>query len=227
MSYEDNKYYQPWNSTSQWPSKPEENEAPWKQESQGWTSHDYRSKWWKDEDEEKQEISQPADSSESDRGKKRAREYSPDPNDRTKKGQCLEIMEDNEGLDGLYKEGNLISRSDIKTVVQEDIAAIGEDPVTQAMWVIVEQATYGSYHSPWLRPATLLSDHLEEQFQQGIGCQTCKLTFTRADGSTKSSFFEHDLRREPWVQKRFNNEDKKYLVSCKQLHRVMIQGSKQ
>jgi hypothetical protein len=223
MSYEDNKYYQPWKSTSQWPSKSEKNEGPWRQqESHGWSSHDY----WNEKEEEKQEISQSADSSGSDRGKKRTREYSPDPNDSTKKGQCLDVMENKENLDSLLKEGNLICRSDIKTVVQEDIAAVGEDPVMQAMWVIVEEASWSSYHFPWLRPATLLSDHLETQYQQGIGCQTCKLTFTKADGSTSSSFFEHDLRRRPWVQKRFNNEDKKYLVSCKQLHRVMIQGSK-
>ena len=223
MSHEDNKYYQSW-PCSRWSSWPDKNESPWQKDSEGWTSHDDRSKWWKNEETEEQEITQPAESSS--RGTRRKRENSPDPNDRCKKEQCLEIV-GNSDNDGLDRDGNIIRRGDVKTVEQEDISAVGEDPITQAMWVIIEEPTYGSFNHPWLRPATLLSDLLEKQFQQGIGCQTCKLTFTRADGSTTETLFEHDLRREPWVQKRFQNMDKKHLVSCKQLHRVMIQGSKQ
>ena len=136
----------------------------------------------------------------------------------------LEITDCNE--DALSKDGNVITRDDIKTVDQPDIAGVGEDPITQAMWVIIKEPSYMPYGNPWMRPATMLSDKMEQQYQAGIGCQTYSLEFERNDGSTIEHIYEHDFRRAPWVQKRFQNSYKKDLISCKHVHRVLIQGSK-
>ena len=144
--------------------------------------------------------------------------------ERNGKLKGLEITDCDE--DALSKDANVIMRDDIMTIDQPDIAGVGEDPIAQAMWVIIEEPSYKSYGSPWMRPATLLSDKMEQQFQAGIGRQTYSLKFERYDGSTVEHVYEHDFRRAPWVQKRFQNSDKKDLISCKHVHRVLIQGSK-
>ena len=63
---------------------------------------------------------------------------------------------------------------------------------------------------------------LEAQLKADIGCQTCILEYPKEDGETTRHFFEHDLCGSEWVQRRYYDEEKRYLKSTKQLVRVMV-----
>jgi len=124
--------------------------------------------------------------------------------------------------DQVDKSGNAVGSS-AKWVLQEDPCALGH-PVTQAMWLVVEKSYdyYSGHDKAWFRPATQLSDLLEAQFQANVGCQTCVLEYPKEGSESVKHFFEHDLRGNEWVQRRFNDEGKTDLKSSKQLLRVMI-----
>ena len=124
--------------------------------------------------------------------------------------------------DQVVKSGNTV-KNDTKWILQDDPCALGH-PVTQAMWLVVEPSynSYNSHDKAWFRPATQLSEMLEAQLQADIGCQTCILEYPKEGGETTKHFFEHDLRGIEWVQRRYHDEEKRYLKSSKQLIRVMV-----
>ena len=92
------------------------------------------------------------------------------------------------------------------------------------MWLIVEPSTgpYDAYGKSWLRPATQLCELLEKQLGKDIGCQSCTLTHENYYGPPTVHYFEHDLRGDMWVQRRFYDEEQTQLKSEKQLLRVLI-----
>ena len=111
----------------------------------------------------------------------------------------------------------------VKWVRQEDPCLLGH-PVTQAMWLVAEKSYdfYSGADQTWFRPATQLSDMLEAQFQANIGCQTCVLAYPKPGGVIVKHIFEHDLRGQEWVQKRFTDESKSELRTSKKILRVMV-----
>jgi len=148
---------------------------------------------------------------------KRARSVSPALGEPS--GKRMKITLADASADQVDKAGNVV-KDDTKWILQDDPCALGH-PVTQAMWLVVEPPYY-SYDKPWFRPATQLSELLEAQLKANIGCQTCILEYPKEDGETTRHFFEHDLRGSEWVQRRYHDEEKRYLKSSKQLVRVMV-----
>ena len=151
---------------------------------------------------------------------KRARSESPAHDGPNAKRMRIRLAD--ASADQVDKSGNTV-KGDTKWILQDDPCALGH-PVTQAMWLVVEQP-YNSYYGhdkAWFRPATQLSEMLEAQFQANVGCQMCILEYPKEDGETVRHFFEHDLRGSEWVQRRFQDEGKNYLKSSKQLLRVMV-----
>ena len=99
-------------------------------------------------------------------------------------------------------------------------------PASQALWLIVEKNySYqtGSYQT-WLRPATQLSDLLEEQYQADIGYQAVTLLYTQPNGSVIEHMYEHDLRGEEWLQDRvmLAEDQTKEVKWSKKIIRVII-----
>ena len=154
-------------------------------------------------------------------GAKRARSRSPseeqEPNPKKVKMSVTDAS-----TDEIEKSGNAVGNS-VKWVSQEDPCLLGH-PVTQAMWLVAEKSYdfYSQTEQTWFRPATQLSDVLEAQFQANIGCQTCELTYPKSDGTFVKHYFEHDLRGQEWVQRRFKDESKSEIRTTKKILRVMI-----
>ena len=152
---------------------------------------------------------------------KRARSRSPseEPDQEAKKVKMSVI---DASIDEIDKSGNAVDDS-VKWISQEDPCMLGH-PVTQAMWLVTEKSYdfYAQAEQTWFRPALQLSDVLEAQFQANIGCQTCELTYPKTDGTFIKHYFEHDLRGQEWVQKRFRDSSKSEIKSSKKILRVMI-----
>jgi hypothetical protein len=142
-----------------------------------------------------------------------------------KKRRLSEIVDYQEGK--IMKDGNAYVREDWATVRIEDVSGIGEDPINIASWVVIEEPTKWSYYKPTMRPASLLCEALEDQFQKGIGCVMHKLCFEKEDGDVSETYFEHDLRGKPWVQRKYSRPDKEELLSTKRIYRILFQGSKE
>jgi hypothetical protein len=141
------------------------------------------------------------------------------------KRQKIELVDSQDGE--VLKDGNAEVRNDWLTVEQKDISGIGEDPIVLAAWIVVEEPSEWTYNRPSMRPATLFSDALEEQYQNNIGCLMHKLCFDKGHGHSAEIYYEHDLRKKPWVQRRYSGMDKARLIHEKQIHRILIQGSKE
>ena len=107
--------------------------------------------------------------------------------------------------DEVERSGNAVGDG-VKWVPQEFLCMQGH-PVTQAMWLVAEKSYdfFSQTEQTWFRPAMQLSDVLEAQFQANVGCQTCELTYPKTDGTFVKHYFEHDLRGQEWVQKRFSD----------------------
>ena len=145
--------------------------------------------------------------------------------DRKKRKTAKIIVDSEEGV--VMKEGNACVREDWATVRVADMTNVGEDPINIASWVIIEEPTSWSYGKPTMRPASQFCEALEDQFQNGIGCLTYKLCFEKEDGRVSEVYFEHDLRKKPWVQRRYSRPDKMELLNTKTIHRILFQGSKE
>ena len=141
------------------------------------------------------------------------------------KRQKIELVDSQDGE--VLKDSNAKVRNDWATVEQRDICGLGEDPVVLAAGIIVEEPSEWTYNRPSMRPATLFSDALEEQYQNNIGCLMHKLCFDKGHGQIAEIYYEHDLRKKPWVQRRYSGTDKARMMHEKQIHRILIQGSKE
>ena len=117
--------------------------------------------------------------------------------------------------------GNIAPR-DTKTVA-DTYSATSEFNI-RAMWLIVEPSTgpYDAYGKSWLRPATQLCEMLEKQLAQDIGCQSCTLTYPQDHGPPTVHYFEHDLKGDLWMQRRFYDAEHTQFRSEKQIMRVLI-----
>ena len=117
--------------------------------------------------------------------------------------------------------GNIAPR-DVRTVA--DIFSASSEYNIRAMWLIVEPSTgpYDAYGKSWFRPATQLCEMLEKQLAQDIGCQSCTLTYDQYYGPPTVHYFEHDLRGDLWMQRRFYDAEQTRLRSEKQIMRVLI-----
>ena len=140
---------------------------------------------------------------------------------RLKRSEAIDLQEGE-----IMKSGNAHVRDDWATVKIDDITEVGEGPINLASWVIIEEPSKWTYDKPSMRPASLLFEALEDQYQKGIGCLMHKLCFEKEDGRVSEVYFEHDLRKNPWAQRRFSTPDKAELLQVKQIHRIMFQGSK-
>jgi hypothetical protein len=123
------------------------------------------------------------------------------------------------GNEPLDIDGNRVEREDIKLVQQPPDFTSTQN---QAMWLVVEEPIPESYNMPWLRPATQLSQELEAQFQSRQGLRRCEIHHTNARGQILTSFYEHDLRNHPWVQRKFKDEARRDPISVKEIHRVVL-----
>jgi len=125
--------------------------------------------------------------------------------------------------DQVNKHGNA-AKDNVKTITQETPCAFCAHPAIKAMWLVVEPSygPYDAYGQAWLRPATQLCESLEAQLEADIGCQSYTLTYENNYGEPTKHYFEHDLRGDEWVQRRYYDEGKLHLKSSKQLLRVMI-----
>ena len=123
------------------------------------------------------------------------------------------------GNEPLDIDGNRIGRADM-TLVQQPPDFIST--TNQAMWLIVEEPIPESYNTPWLRPAARLSQELEAQYQSRQGLRRCELKHNNARGQTSTTFYEHDLRNHPWVQRKFRDEERREPISVKEIHRVAL-----
>ena len=92
----------------------------------------------------------------------------------------------------------------------------------QAMWLILEEPIAESYYAPWMRPASRLSTELENQYQSNQGLRQCQLEHQNARGQTSTTYYEHDLRCQPWVQRKFKDQTRQEIVSEKEIHRVTL-----
>ena len=120
--------------------------------------------------------------------------------------------------EGVNKSGNSVG-DDVKWVKQEDLMMLGP-PASQALWLVVEKDSYQT----WFRPATQLSDLIEEQYQGDIGYQAVTLSYTRPNRTVIEHMYEHDLRGEEWVQNRMmlTDEQTRAVKWSKKIIRVII-----
>ena len=155
--------------------------------------------------------------SESSPGKRTAVENDPDVSDTEPEYKRTKIRETSSTNDHVNKIGNT-AKANLKTVPDVYSAA------ASAMWLVVEPSNgpYDAYGQAWLRPATQLCELLEKQLEEDVGCQSYTLTYENYYGGPTVHYFEHDLRGEEWVQRRFYDEDQVHLKSEKQLLRVVI-----
>ena len=133
----------------------------------------------------------------------------------------MKIHVNNSSTEAVYLTGNS-PPWDTKTVACE----LHTSPKFQvkAIWLIVEpsRGPYDAYGKSWFRPATQLSDLLEEQLSQNIGLQTCTLTYPPKDGESTVHYFEHDLTRDKWMQRRYYDPEHSQFRSQKQIMRVRV-----
>ena len=155
--------------------------------------------------------------SESSPGKRTVVENDPDVSDTEPEYKKTKIRETSSTNDHVNRAGNT-AKANLKTVPDVYSAT------ATAMWLIVEPSTgpYDAYGQAWLRPATQLCELLEKQLERDVGSQSCTLTYENYYGPPTVHYFEHDLRGEEWVQRRFYDEDQAHLKSEKQLLRVVI-----
>ena len=151
------------------------------------------------------------------RGSKRAREPECDQDaDAHQTWKTFSQSTSNEPVD---PEGNRVTRDDVMTIPQvPDSVSV----INQAMWMVLEEPSWHSFNTPWFRPAARLSHELESQYQRGQGLKRCKLQHTDAKGQTFTTFFEHDLRNHPWVQRKFKDETRNEVLSTKEIHRFTL-----
>ena len=133
----------------------------------------------------------------------------------------MKIRVDSSSCEAVYLAGNT-APWDTKTVT--DVLHSTPKFHARAIWLIVESSLgpYDAYGKSWFRPATQLSDLLEEQLMQGIGLQTCTLTYPQNDGGSTIHYFEHDLKGDRWMQRRYYDPEHKQFRSQKQIMRVLV-----
>ena len=181
-----------------------------------WNSPGWKHKWQDCMDKQRnEEMSDGAGSSQ--RGSKRAREPEHDQGaDELQTWKTFSQTSSNEPLD---PEGNRVTRDDVTTIpLVHDSASM----INQAMWMVLEEPSWQSYNTPWLRPAARLSLELESQYQRGQGLKRCQLGHKDSKGETFITYFEHDLRNHPWVQRKFKDETWNEVVSSKEIHRFTL-----
>ena len=156
------------------------------------------------------------EASESDRGKKRQK---PDDEEGVAHQPTWKTFSQPSGNVEINVDGNRIERTDVMTIQQppDFISAIN-----QALWLIIEEPIPDSFYMPWMRPATRLSVELESQFQSNQGLRECQLQHKNAKGQTSTSYYEHDLRCLPWVQRKFTDQSRTEIASEKEIHRVTL-----
>ena len=123
------------------------------------------------------------------------------------------------GDEPLDIDGNRMKREDM-TIIQQPPDFIST--TNQAMWLIVEEPIPESYNTPWLRPAARLSQELESQYQSRQGLRRCELEHNNTRGQTSTTFYEHDLRNHPWVQRKFRDKERHEPISVKEIHRIAL-----
>ena len=133
----------------------------------------------------------------------------------------MKIRVNSSSIEAVYLTGNT-APWDTKTVT-DDLHTSPKFQV-RAIWLIVEPSTgpYDAYGKSWFRPATQLTDLLEEQLTQNIGLQTCTLTYPQNDGGSTVHYFEHDLKGDQWMQRRYYDPEHKQFRSQKQIMRVLV-----
>ena len=151
------------------------------------------------------------------RGSKRAREPECDQDADTR--QTWKTFSQSTSNEPVDPEGNRVTRDDVMTIPQVPDSV---SMINQAMWMVLEEPSWHSFYTPWFRPAARLSHELESQYQRGQGLKRCKLQHTDAEGQTFTTYFEHDLRNHPWVQRKFKDETRNEVLSTKELHRFTL-----
>jgi hypothetical protein len=153
--------------------------------------------------------------------KRTAAEDNPEVSEVEREPKRMRIRVDSSSFEAVYLAGNT-APWDTKTVA--DTFHSTPEFNIQAIWLIVEPSTgpYDAYGVSWFRPATQLSDLLEEQLTQGIGLQTCTLTYPQNDGGSTVHYFEHDLKGHRWMQRRYYDPEHTQFRSEKQIMRVLI-----
>ena len=152
----------------------------------------------------------------SNKGKKRQK---PDDAEETERQSTWKVFSQASGNIPINVDGNKIQREDVMTVQQPpDFISM----TNQAMWLILEEPIEASYYTPWMRPATRLSNELENQYQSNQGLRQCKLEHQNAKGQTSTTHYDHDLRSQPWIQRKFKDETRKEIVSEKEIHRITL-----
>ena len=184
--------------------------------SHSWDYLGWRDQWQDHMDNQhKDETSEHSWSSQ--RGSKRAREPEDDRDADTR--ETWRVFSQTTSNEPINPEGNRVTRDDVMTIPQvpDSISTIN-----QAMWMVLEEPSWHSYYTPWLRPAARLSQELESQYQRGQGLKRCELHHTDAKGQNYTTYFEHDLRGHPWVQRKFKDESRNEVLSEKELHRFTL-----
>ena len=158
---------------------------------------------------------------ESSPGKRTTVESDPDVSETEPEHKRRKIQETSSTIDKVSLAGNA-AKENLRTVA--DVFSTTSKFDIRAMWLIVEPCTgpHDAYGQAWLRPATQLCEQLEKQLGEDIGCQSCTLTYENNYGPPIVHYFEHDLRGDMWVQRRFYDEEQSQLKSEKQLLRVLI-----
>ena len=152
----------------------------------------------------------------SDRGKKRQK---PDDIEGTEHQPTWKVFSQASGNEPINVDGNKIERTDVMTVQQPPDFISTRN---QAMWLIIEEPIPESFYTPWMRPAARLSVELESQYQSNQGLRQCQLEHQNAKGQTFTTYYEHDLRCQPWVQRKFKDQNRLEIVSEKEIHRVTL-----
>ena len=184
--------------------------------SHSWDYHGWKDQWQDCMDHQRNDE-MPESAEPPQRGSKRAREPEHDQDaDEHQTWKTFSQTTSNEPLD---PEGNRVTRDDVTTIplVHDSVSVIN-----QAMWMVLEEPSWQSYNTPWLRPAARLSLELESQYQRGQGLKRCELNHTDSKGKTFITYFEHDLRNHPWVQRKFKDETRSVVVSSKEIHRFTL-----
>jgi hypothetical protein len=152
----------------------------------------------------------------SERGKKRQQ---PDHQEEEEHQPSYKVFSRQSGKETINPDGNRVERSDVTTVQQTtDFISM----TNQAMWIVMEEPIPESYYTPWMRPAARLCQELESQYQCNQGLRKCELEHQNAKGQSSITYYEHDLRNHPWVQRKFRDEARQEAISVKNIHRITL-----
>ena len=181
-----------------------------------WNYPGWKHKWQDCMDKQRSdEMSNSAGSSQ--RGSKRIRELVDDQG--AEGPQTWKTFSQTSSNEPLDPEGNRVTRDDVTTI---PLVPDSTSVINQAMWMVLEEPSWQSYNTPWLRPAARLSLELESQYQRGQGLKRCELEHEDSKGKISITYFEHDLRNQPWVQRKFKDETRNEVVSSKEIHRFTL-----